>query len=156
MTRIIASLLLLIATSVSADGGIYIKTTAAATDEVYKHVYNALEEKRFWVVFEANIGENNKRFAEKWGEEYNSNGLTAIRSMVVCNGWWANAVGNADPEMLALCPLRVNLTARDGVTSVLFARPTGFAGSSPAKEVLAEIEEIIIGAIDEGVAAAEQ
>jgi hypothetical protein len=154
MTRIIAALLMLIATSVSAGEAIYVKTTTAATDEVYTQVYKALEEERFWVVFEANIGENNKRFAEKWGEEYNSSGLTAIRSMVVCNGWWANAVGNADPEMLALCPLRVNLTAKDGITSVLFARPTHFAGSSPAKEVLAEIEEIIIGAIDRGVAAA--
>lgn len=156
MTRLLSALLLLLATTASADNGIYIKNTKAASDTVYNEVYKALEAERFWVVFEANIGENNKRFADKWGDDYNRNGLSAMRSMVVCNGWWANAVSNADPEMVALCPLRVNLTAKDGTTSVLFARPTRFSGSSPAKEIIAEIEQTIIGAIDKGVATAEK
>ena len=156
MTRLLTALLLLLATTASADNGIYTKTTEAPTDNVYTEVYKALENERFWVVFEANIGENIKRFAEKWGEEYNRSGLTAMRSMVVCNGWWANAVSNADPKMVALCPLRVNIIAKDGVTSVLFARPGVFAGSSPAKDIIAEIETKIIAAIDSGVAAAEK
>ena len=156
MTRLLTALLLLLATTVSASDGIYKKTTLAPTDKVYTEVYKALENERFWVVFEANIGENIKRFADKWGEEYNRSGLTAMRSMVVCNGWWANAVSNADPEMVALCPLRVNIIAKDGVTSVLFARPGVFSGSSTAKDIIAEIETKIIGAIDSGVAAAEK
>jgi hypothetical protein len=79
-----------------------------------------------------------------------------MRSMVVCNGWWANAVSNADPDMVALCPLHVNIIAKDDVTSVLFARPGSFASSSPAREVIEEIETKIIGAIDSGVSAAEK
>ena len=156
MTRLLTALLLLLATTATASNGIYKKNTQAPTDKVYTEVYKALENERFWVVFEANIGENIEGFADKWGEEYNRSGLTAMRSMVVCNGWWANAVSNADPDMVALCPLHVNIIAKDGVTSVLFARPGAFANSSPAREVIEEIETKIIGAIDSGVAAAEK
>ena len=73
-------------------------------DTVYKEVYNSLEENRFFVVFEPNIGSNLARFSERWGEDYNRNGLSGIRSMVFCNAWYANQVSNLEPDLLALCP----------------------------------------------------
>lgn len=112
--------------------------------QVYDRLYKALEDEGFYVVFEVDLGKNLSRFAEKWGENYNRNQLSAIRSMVFCNGWYANQVSNADPAMLALCPLRLTVIEKEGVSSVLFARPTVIAADSPAKKILLRVENEII------------
>ncbi len=110
-------------------------------------MYKGLESEGFYVVFEANIGRNLARFSEKWGENYNRNKLDGIRSMVFCNGWYANAVSNADPSLLALCPLRMTLIEKDGKTTALFAKPAVIAADSPAHKVLQRIEDEVISAI---------
>lgn len=133
--------------------GIYKAETNAALDKTYKAIYQALEAKNFWVVFEVNITSSISRFADKWGDEYNQNKLEGIRSLVVCNGWYANQVSNADPDLMALCPLRIGLTHKAGKTQVLFARPSLAAAGSPGLPLIQEIENIIIAAIDNGIKA---
>lgn len=126
-----------------------IKKTANLTlDEAYTLVYQELEERNFYVVFETNIGKNISRFAEKWGDDYNRNNLSGIRSIVFCNGWYANKVGNADPDMLALCPMRLSVIEQDGKATVLFVRPTVIGKNSPALPVLEEIEKTVVDAIN--------
>jgi hypothetical protein len=114
-------------------------------------LYKSLEDARFFVVFEPNIGENLARFSEKWGDDYNRNKLTAIRSMVFCNGWYANKVSNLDPAMLGFCPLHLTLFERDGKTTVLFNRPGTMSQGSPANELLRQIEGEVIEAIRQGL-----
>lgn len=148
MTSLLAINLLLMNLSAQAvESAVYKQSVSAAMDKVYPAVYEALEEARFFVVFEPNIGKNLKRFSERWGENHNRNKLDSIRSMVFCNAWYANAVSNADPDMLALCPLRLSLYEKQGVTSVVFARPSITAQKSKAKPVLLEAELDIIKAI---------
>lgn len=134
----------------AAEGNVYKQEIDLPMDKVYPAIYEALENARYSVVFEPNIGKNLKRFAEKWGDDYNRNGLTGIRSMVFCNVWYANAVSNADPDMLGLCPLRISLYEKQGKTVVLFARPTVIAGQSKAKAILQDLEEEVIAAIQAG------
>ena len=138
-------------TAQSAESTLYKNTVNQPMDEVYPAVYEALEEARFYVVFEPFISQNIERFAEKWGESYNQNKLSSIRSMVFCNGWYANQVSNADPDMLALCPLRLSLYEKSGKTSVVFARPTVIGAESAAKSLLKEIEDSVINAIELGI-----
>lgn len=140
--------------SASPPGVLRLDAKAPMT-ETYKAVSAALEEARFWVVFEADLGASMAGFAERWGEDLNRKTLDGIRSIVVCNAWYANQVSNADPDLLALCPLRVNLVEKDGVTRVLFARPTVIAAGSPGIAVVQEIEDTISAALRAGVAAAE-
>ncbi|MCB1866555.1 MAG: DUF302 domain-containing protein [Chromatiales bacterium] len=153
MQRLFLLVVLVLGAGIARAGdGLYKASIAAPADAVYGAVYAALEERRIWVVFEADIGQNMAGMAKRWGEDYNRNGLQAIRSMVACNAWLSNQVANADPDMLALCPLHVTVIEREGVSSVLFARPTSFAGDSPARDVLAEIESNVIEAIDAALA----
>jgi uncharacterized protein (DUF302 family) len=147
------ALLVLPMVPAAEEPGVYLVQTEAGLDETYKAVYAALEDARFWVVFEADMGTQMARFADKWGEDYNRSALDGIRTMVICNAWWANRVANADPEMLAFCPLRVALTRKAGVTRVMFARPTLMAARSPALPVMQEIENELRAAVDAGVAA---
>ncbi len=145
-------LLLLSQTAIADDRTVLIWETGKDLETSYDVVYTALENNRFYVVFEPNIQKNLSVFAERWGEDYNRNDLEGIRSMIFCNGWYANAVSNADPDMLALCPLHITLVQKAGVTKVLFARPTVIAGSSKAQAVAREIEEGVSKALDEAVA----
>jgi len=136
------------------NNNVYSQTVSKPVAEVYDNVYKSLEEARFYVVFEPNIGANLSHFEEKWGHEYNQNKLSAIRSMVFCNGWYANKVSNLDPEMLGFCPLHLTLIERDGKTTVLFNRPGVMAQNSPAQALLTEIENEVIAAIVKAVQAA--
>ncbi len=116
-------------------------------DEVYSQVYKGLEDDGFYVVFEANIGRSISSMADKWGDDYNRSKLSGMRSMVFCNGWYANQVSNKDPRMLALCPMRMTLIEKDGKTTALFARPSVIAASSPALPILQRLENEVTAAI---------
>jgi len=118
---------------------------------VYDKLYKSLEAASFFVVFEPNIGANLQRFSKKWGEDYNRNNISEIRSMVFCNGWYANKVSNLDPNMLGFCPLHLSLIERDGETTVLFNRPSVNAQNSPAKALFIQIESEVIEAIKKGL-----
>jgi hypothetical protein len=120
-------------------------------DHTYKIVYKYLENNKFFVVFEPDIHANLSGFAERWGAEYNRNKLEGIRAMVFCNGWYTNQVSNADPDMLAMCPLHITLTQRLGVTRVLFVRPSVVASGSKAHRIAKELEEDVSRAIDAAV-----
>jgi len=119
--------------------------------QIYDKLYKSLEDARFFVVFEPNIGKNLARFSDKWGDEYNQNNIAEIRSMIFCNGWYANKVSNLDPDMLGFCPLHLSLVEREGKTTVLFNRPSIMAQNSPAKALLEKIESEVIAAIQQGL-----
>jgi len=122
-------------------------------DTAYPVIYQTLEDNRFFVVFEPNIQKNLAGFAERWGENYNRNQLQGIRAMVFCNGWYANEVSNADPDMMALCPLHITLVQQAGKTRVLFVRPTVVAKGSKAESVAMELEQGVAKALDTAVRA---
>jgi uncharacterized protein (DUF302 family) len=137
--------------SANAASGVFELSVDKPINAVYDSVYKSLEDARFYVVLEPDIGKNLSGFAERWGDEYNRNKLSAIRSMVFCNGWYANQVSNKDPGMLAFCPLRLTLYEKDGKTTALFARPTVIAADSPALEILTELEYEVVAAIKQGM-----
>ena len=120
-------------------------------ETAYPVVYQALEANRFFVVFEPDIQHNLSRFAERWGEDYNRNKLEGIRAMVFCNGWYANQVSNADPDMLALCPLHITLVQQGGSTRILFVSPSKVAQGSKAEAMAGELEQAVAGAIAEAL-----
>ena len=117
-------------------------------NQVYKQLFTALENDGYFVVFETNMTKNLSRFAQRWGDDYNKNKLDSIRSMIFCNGWYANQVSNADPKMLALCPLHITVIHKEGVTSILFVRPSQVAKDSPAKKVATELEQDVVRIIN--------
>ena len=119
--------------------------------QVYPNMLSSIDESRFYLFLELNIGKNLSNFSEKWGDDYNQSGLSAIRSIVFCNGWYANQVSNKDPKMLGLCPLHITLIEKDGKTTALFNRPTVTSKSSPAHEIVVKIEQEVIKMIKNGM-----
>ena len=119
--------------------------------EVYDAVYKSLEESRIYVIFEANIGKNLARNAKRWGDEYNKNNFEMVKSMVVCNPFFANQVMNLDPEMMALCPITITVLSKKGNSTVSFEKLTPIAKGSAAEDVLWEVENTIITAIENAI-----
>jgi uncharacterized protein (DUF302 family) len=132
------------------QNSLYQAEVKADFEVTYKKVYNALEQNNFFVVFEPDIGANLAGFAKKW-KDYNLNKLARIKSMVFCNGWYANQVSNAEPNMLALCPLSITMTHKDGITKVLFIRPDYIAKGGKAEGVAKDLTQDVIKAIQEGL-----
>jgi len=138
-------------TSAWAAPGVQTWEVARPLGATYDAIYRALEQNRFFVVFEPNIGKNLASFAERWGDDYNRNRLEGIRAMVFCNAWYANQVSNQDPDLLALCPLHLTLTHKQGVTRILFLRPSHVAGDSQAAALAAELESDVAKAVQAGI-----
>ena len=154
MKVLIRSILLVLCLSfpaANADSNVFAISVDKPIADIYDKVYKSLEDARVYVVLEPYIGKNLSGFAERWGDQYNRSKLTAIRSMVFCNAWYANQVSNKDPGMLAFCPLRMTLIEKGGKTTALFARPTVIAADSPARDILAELEHEVIAAIKKGM-----
>jgi uncharacterized protein (DUF302 family) len=142
------SLLAMVSSSWADSPMVYEKTVKGKMEVTYKQIFNALENNGYFVVFEPNIGKNLAHFKQRWGKDYNKNNLEAIRSMVFCNAWYANQVSNTDPQMLALCPLHISLVYKEGVTRILFVRPSLVATGSPAEKVALELEQDVIRTIE--------
>lgn len=150
----IVVLLLLACTIATAEPvGVLKRISDAPLDDVYQRLYQALEDEKFWVVFEADMGKRMAKLSDKWGEDYNRNALKSVKSMVFCNIWWTNRIANADPDLLALCPLHLSLYAKDGKTHVvmpkLSAIAEGSSGAYKAAELEAELTAIVDGALAE-------
>ena len=144
--------LFLVSFGVSAESTfIYQTSVEQPLDSVYDRVHKSLEAKRFWVIFEANIGKNLAKNAKHWGEDYNRSELEGIRTMLVCNPWYTNQVSNIDPSLLAMCPLGVTLIHKQGTTTVLFERPSPVAQGSDAQALVKEVEDKVIEAIEAGL-----
>jgi len=131
---------------------VYEKSFDQNLDTAYKRVYKALESNGFKVVYEIDMQENLTKFAEKNAvKDFNLNKLEGIKSMVFCNGPLAVKISNADPAMLALCPLHLTLTQKAGHVTVLFVRPGVVAQGSKAEAPAKELEEKVIKAIESGL-----
>ena len=138
--------------SVRVNPLVYDRTVQGGMNEVYKNVFTSLENNGYFVLFESNIGKNLSHFAKRWGKDYNKNKLKSIRSMVFCNGSYANQISNIDPSMLALCPLHLTLYSKNQETHILFTRPGKVAGSSKAQTIAKELEDDVIRTIEIAIA----
>lgn len=154
MKRYFSILLLLLWSGLlqaESPAGIYVHATPLSFDDAYRKVYDALEAERFYVVFEPDMGKRMARFADKWGEDYNRNQLENVRGMVFCNIWQTNQVANADPHLLALCPLHLTVIHKQGVSTILFPRVARLAEGSPGHETALKLEQEIIGIIEKAL-----
>lgn len=152
MKRLILLLALLFAAAAhAASPGVYEKSVKQPLNAAYDRVNAALEDGGFRVVYEVDIGDNLSKIAGKIGKEYNQNQLEGIKSMVFCNGIAANKAGNADPSLLALCPLHVTLIHKAGLTTVLFVRPSVVAQGSPGLQAAQDLENKVIKLIEAGL-----
>jgi uncharacterized protein (DUF302 family) len=123
-------------------------------NRVYREVYRSMEEHRFFVIFEANIGANLRGYAGRRGENPDRIGLEEIRSMVFCNIAYTQQLASQDPDVLSLCPMHITFVQKGPTTRILFTRPTVVGQGSTAMPLLKEIETEVDEAVKAGISAA--
>ena len=153
MKSVFIIFLVLISFNVLAESpAVYEKSYDQNLSTAYKSLLKALEGNGFRVVYEVDLLENLTKFAQKNGvKDFNLNQMEEIKSMVFCNGAYAVKISNADPTMLALCPLHLTLTQKAGRVSVLFVRPSFVARGSKAEAAAKELEVKVITTIENGL-----
>ena len=153
MKSILTFLLALVSLNALAESpAVYEKSVEQNLETAYKRVYKALEGNGFKVVYEVDMLENLTKSAAKNAiKDFNLNQLEGIKSMVFCNGPLAVKISNADPTMLAMCPLHLTFTQKAGRVTVLFVRPGVIAQGSKAETPAKELEEKVIKAIESGL-----
>ena len=117
--------------------GIYKKSVEMEFEAAYKKVYTALEDSRFYVIDEIDMGNSLARFKDKW-KDFNLNRLEEQKIMIICNGWYANQVSNAATH---------NHQGPD--TMGLWGDPYDFA--DPVSGMNLEYQESITTAIDKAL-----
>lgn len=145
----IVILLLTLSMSLLADA-VYTKTYNAPMAKVYPKIMASFDNAHLIVVSEIDILGKFKAagLPETFGKNFNTNKLTGIKAIIACNGWFGNEVANADPKMMAFCPVRVTLIEEDGKTTVTYVRATVANKESKAYPTLKKLEAKVIKAIE--------
>lgn len=144
-------IILLVAMSLSVwANNVYVKVVNTPMDGVYDSLLKSLSENSLTVVAEIDILKklHEAGSATKFGKDFNTNNLTGIKSIIACNGKLANDIANADPTMMAFCPIRLTLVEQDGKTTITYVKPTFDSKDSKAYDQLKKLEEKVIKAID--------
>ena len=128
---------------------VYTKTYHAPASEVYSKLIKALDAAHLVVVSEIDILAKFKAagLPKKFGKDFNTNHLTAIKAIIACNGKFGNSIANTDPDMMAFCPVRITVVEKEGETSVHYVRPTAGTEGSKAFPSLKALEEKVISTI---------
>ena len=125
---------------------VYSLTLNEKTSNVYPKLIKAFKKNHLIIVSEIDILNKFRKagLPKKFGSEFNTKNLTAIKAVIACNGFYGNYIANADPEMLALCPVRVTLIEKNGKTTLLFVKPTSVSKNSKAYNIIRKLESKVI------------
>ena len=145
------SLIFNVETAISIQKTVHQRKVSSPAVEVYNKLFNALENNAYFVIHEPDTGKTLARFSQRWGKDYNKNGIKYYRSIVFCNAEYANTITNADPTMALICPQHVTIIQIKNITKILYALPGVTAQNSKAVSVINTMEEEIIQIIDEAV-----
>lgn len=131
---------LLFSTSSFAGSAIYKVSVKQDFRTALHTIKKTLEDQNLFVISKADISGTLARMKGKLGKDYNKRGYEKAQSIIFCNPFYANDVMNVDPDMMALCPLKIMLMSKKGKTTALFVLPSKLAKGSPAKTILIEVE----------------
>jgi hypothetical protein len=142
--------ILLLSLSLWADA-VYTKTYDEPMSKIYPKLLASFDNASLIVISEIDILAKFKAagLPEAFGKEFNTNNLTGIKTVIVCNGWFGNEIANSDPLMMAFCPVRVTLIEQDGKTSIMYVRPSVAPKDSKAYLLLKKLEDKVISAVEE-------
>jgi uncharacterized protein (DUF302 family) len=138
--KILLTLALFFSTTLFANNSIYKVSVKKDFRSALHSIKKTLENENLYIISKADISGTLERMKGKLGKEYNKRGYEVAKSIIFCNPFYANDVMNLDPDMMALCPLKIMLMTKNGKTTALFVLPSKLAGNSAAKKVLIEVE----------------
>ncbi len=131
-------------------GDIFKLTIDKKIDLIYPQLIQALDSNHLIVVSQIDILKKFRQagLPKKFGKEFNTSELSAIKAIIACNGFFGNYISNTDPDMMALCPIRITLIEKDGKTTLLFVKPSPVAQDSKAYDIVSKLEKKVISTLN--------
>lgn len=151
MKKIVILCLLSLSLWSTALTNVYSVTYKGSIDTIEENILEHFKEVKLVVPWKLDILNEFKRkgLEKKFGKNFNTSHLSSVRTIVACNGKFGNMIINADPTMMAFCPIRITLIEKDGKTTVLYVRPTSAPKDSKAYPILKKLEKKVIKAIED-------
>ena len=148
MKTIILSLLLL--GSLLQANEIYTKTITKPFSVYFPELKKSIEKNHMGIIYEFDLVERFKKkgFDKKFGDAFNKNGLDKIVTLLICNGYVGNQVSNIDPNMMALCPIKITVIKKGAQTTITFLKYQNVTQNKEIKELLSTLHKIVINTID--------
>ena len=131
-------------------GEIYTKEISLPIEKYYPKLKKAITSNHMNILYEIDLLKKFKKsgYLEKFGEDFNKNHLKAVKTVLLCNGYVGNQISNIDPDMMALCPIRLTVISTASGTRVVFVKSDHLAKSRKVQRLLATLDEILIHTID--------
>ena len=148
MKKIVLTLMLLGATLMANP--VYTKSYKADADSIYPKLLQAFDKAHLVVVSQIDILDKFRKagLPKKFGKNFNTNNLTAIKAIIACNGFFGNAIANSDPKMMAYCPIRVTLIQEGDTTTLMYVTPDVEDKESAAAASLKKLSNKVIGVLN--------
>ena len=140
LKKILLTFALFFSSTLFASSSIYKVSVNEDFRSALHNIKKTLEDQNLYIISKADISGTLASMKGKLGKDYNKRGYEVAKSIIFCNPFYANDVMNADPDMMALCPLKIMLMTKNGKTTALFVLPSKLSGKSPAKKILIEVE----------------
>ena len=145
--KILLTLTFFFTTSLYASNSIYKVSVKKDFSSALHSIKKTLEDQNLYIISKADISGTLERMKGKLGKAYNKRGYQKVQSIIFCNPFYANDVMNLDPDMMALCPLKIMLMTKNGKTTALFVLPSKLSGKSSARKILLEVENKVKNAL---------
>ncbi len=151
MKKIILACILSVSLWATPSTNVYTVTYKNTIDKIEENLLEQFKSASFVIPWKMDIlGEfKAKGLDKKFGKKFNTSKLTGVKTIIACNGKFGNMVMNADPAMMAYCPIRITLVEKNGKTTVLYVRPTTAPKDSKAYPILVKLEKKVIEAIED-------
>ena len=149
-TRIIAAAALVLAVSSAASESVYTKVIDENYDSYMPKFKIALKANHMNVVSELDLMERFSKVkgAEKYRGGFEKQGITKVTSLVTCIGLVGLQVAAAEPDMMALCPVRITVMAKGDKTVVTFIRNQYVAKGTAVEDTVARLDNAIIDTVE--------
>lgn len=150
MKKIVFILLLLLSSSLMAQGTIYKKVINEHYDLYFPKLKKAIETNHMNIISEMDLMSRFKEagYDKKFGKDFNKNKLDKATSLIVCNGFVGNQISNIDVTMMAFCPIRITVMQQGSKTIVVFIRASGIATNPKVSSLLKSLDDVIVHTID--------
>jgi uncharacterized protein (DUF302 family) len=152
MKRLIFTLMLLLGLAQTAAAAttnpIFERHVNAPIDQVFPKLVKSFTQHGLAVILQTDMESILKHQNEQAEKPELPVPATHVRSIVFCNAASVSRIFKLDPRMLAFCPMTVNVSERNGVTSVRFFRPTSIETETKARPELESLEKRITTSIN--------
>lgn len=149
MKKLLLGIMLLLASSLFAND-VYKKEVNKPHDVYIKELKDAIEKNHMNVLYELDLIKkfNDSGYAKKFGADFNKNKITASTTLLLCNGYIGNQISNIDPEMMALCPIKVSVISDEKSTKIIYTKYKGASKNKEVAALLKILDEVVINTIE--------